>query len=79
MICADDILHFDIFLYFMSRMRFCEINLKGRSTKKVIRLQSETLFLAGVPGFEPRLTESESAVLPLDDTPMNDQSLQNIY
>ncbi len=25
--------------------------------------------MAGVPGLEPRLTESESAVLPLDDTP----------
>lgn len=25
--------------------------------------------LAGIPGFEPRLTESESAVLPLDDIP----------
>ena len=25
--------------------------------------------LAGLPGLEPRLTESESAVLPLDDSP----------
>ncbi len=27
-------------------------------------------FLAGELGFEPRLTESESAVLPLDDSPL---------
>lgn len=27
--------------------------------------------MAGIPGFEPRLTESESAVLPLDDIPLN--------
>ncbi len=26
--------------------------------------------LAGLPGLEPRLTESESAVLPLDDSPI---------
>jgi hypothetical protein len=26
--------------------------------------------MAGEPGFEPRLTESESAVLPLDDSPV---------
>lgn len=26
-------------------------------------------FMAGVHGLEPRLTESKSAVLPLDDTP----------
>ena len=25
--------------------------------------------MAGLPGLEPRLTESESAVLPLDDSP----------
>ena len=25
--------------------------------------------MAGIPGLEPRLTESESAVLPLDDIP----------
>ncbi|CAL7963217.1 hypothetical protein GAMM_40203 [Gammaproteobacteria bacterium] len=27
-------------------------------------------FLAGGLGFEPRLTESESAILPLDDPPI---------
>lgn len=27
--------------------------------------------MAGIPGLEPRLTESESAVLPLDDIPFN--------
>ena len=27
------------------------------------------LCMAGIPGLEPRLTESESAVLPLDDIP----------
>jgi hypothetical protein len=27
--------------------------------------------MAGELGFEPRLTESESAVLPLDDSPMD--------
>lgn len=26
--------------------------------------------MAGIPGLEPRLTESESAVLPLDDIPL---------
>src|SRR6185312_6854717 len=31
--------------------------------------QGGALWLAGGLGFEPRLTESESAVLPLDDTP----------
>ena len=29
------------------------------------------VWLAGEPGFEPRLTESESAVLPLDDSPLS--------
>ena len=29
------------------------------------------LWLAGELGFEPRLAESESAVLPLDDSPMD--------
>ena len=28
-------------------------------------------WLAGELGFEPRLTESESAVLPLDDSPLS--------
>ena len=28
-----------------------------------------TCAVAGVPGLEPRRTESESAILPLDDTP----------
>lgn len=27
--------------------------------------------MAGVPGLEPRRTESESVILPLDDTPKN--------
>jgi hypothetical protein len=30
---------------------------------------SELFWLAGAPGFEPRLTESESAVLPLNYAP----------
>ena len=29
-----------------------------------------TGFMVGVQGFEPRQAESESAVLPLDDTPV---------
>ena len=29
------------------------------------------ILLAGGPGFEPGLAESESAVLPLDDPPKN--------
>jgi hypothetical protein len=32
--------------------------------------------LAGVQGFEPQLTDPESAVLPLNDTPL---SLQTLY
>ena len=35
------------------------------------RHKKAVLLMAGIPGFEPRLTESESAVLPLDDIPLN--------
>ena len=31
--------------------------------------------MVGELGFEPRLTESESAVLPLDDSPLSHHSL----
>ena len=33
--------------------------------------------MAGELGFEPRLAESESAVLPLDDSPKKDKNNQN--
>lgn len=35
--------------------------------KKSPKNQGDIIKLAALPGFEPRLTESESAVLPLDD------------
>ena len=35
------------------------------------------LIMAGALGFEPRLTESESAVLPLDDPPNIDNTQNN--
>ena len=38
--------------------------------KSVIKYKVIYLYLAGGLGFEPRLAESESAVLPLDDPPM---------
>ena len=34
-----------------------------------VRENKLLIYLAGGRGFEPRLTESESAVLPLDDPP----------
>jgi hypothetical protein len=34
-----------------------------------LRLIDTNIILAGEPGFEPRLTESESAVLPLNYSP----------
>ena len=37
--------------------------------KKGLRFGRPLVMLAGGRGFEPRLTESESAVLPLDDPP----------
>jgi hypothetical protein len=40
--------------------------LKARYSTTELRVQ-----LAGLHGFEPRYTESKSAVLPLDDSPMN--------
>ena len=33
------------------------------------RTRKRVLFLAGVAGFEPTVTESESVALPLGDTP----------
>src|SRR5690606_22291492 len=39
-------------------------------TKKGPALRGPLFCLAGGPGFEPGLTESESVVLPLDDPPM---------
>ena len=33
------------------------------------RAMYDTVYLAGDRGFEPRLTDSESAVLPLDESP----------
>ncbi len=40
---------------------------KGLKLKKA---ENPYQYLAGRPGFEPGLTESESAVLPLDDLPI---------
>ena len=39
----------------------------------------EEVHLAGELGFEPRLTESESAVLPLNDSPIPPFSSGEIY
>ncbi len=35
--------------------------------------------MAASPGLEPRLTESESAVLPLDDEAINSSNAKYIY
>lgn len=35
--------------------------------------------MAGVQGFEPRLAEPKSAVLPLDDTPIQNTPMQIVY
>lgn len=48
--------------------------------KKTLKIK--TLLLAASPGLEPRLTESESAVLPLDDEAIhffNKQSNKSIF
>jgi hypothetical protein len=42
---------------------------KSTSTSRHKGLNSHWIWLAGELGFEPRLAESESAVLPLDDSP----------
>jgi hypothetical protein len=39
----------------------------------------ENLVVAGELGFEPRLTESESAVLPLNYSPSNVRQYLNIF
>jgi hypothetical protein len=44
------------------------------SHQKRPRISAKPLFImAGEEGFEPPLAESESAVLPLDDSPMYDR------
>ncbi len=35
--------------------------------------------MAGVEGFEPPITDSESVVLPLDDTPLIKKTLKNSF
>jgi hypothetical protein len=45
---------------------------KPLGTKSISRLSIRRTKLAGGLGFEPRLAESESAVLPLDDPPTID-------
>ena len=47
------------------------LNQKGPPAKpKTAPNQGAVFGLAGGPGFEPGLTESESVVLPLDDPPI---------
>lgn len=51
-------------------------------TKKSPKNQGDIIKLAASPGLEPRLTESESAVLPLDDEAIhffNKQSNKSIF
>ncbi len=50
----------------VNRQSGWDINDKGHTTEIVCPLSFN---LAGVQGFEPQLTDPESAVLPLDDTP----------
>ena len=45
--------------------------LRGRCPKPLDERAILTISLAGIEGVEPPLTEPESAVLPLDDIPMN--------
>ena len=42
-------------------------------------LMNRGVLLAGVPGLEPRRTESESAILPLDDTPITERLYSNHF
>ncbi len=41
----------------------------GRQQLKSLHQQAFFVFVAGVPGFEPGMPESESGALPLGDTP----------
>ena len=42
----------------------------GHNKMPCHNLRHDRALMVGVQGFEPRQAESESAVLPLDDTPM---------
>ena len=44
-------------------------SMRARKTKEAAAYATASFILAGGLGFEPRLTESESVVLPLDDPP----------
>lgn len=55
--------------------KYCKLfsPIDTKLTQTILRLSTKRskylILLAGGLGFEPRLTESESAVLPLDDPP----------
>lgn len=51
------------------RIKCCVPRLKERASE---RRPLILLYLAGGRGFEPRFTESESVVLPLNDPPVHD-------
>ena len=50
------------------------MGVNGKAEKKGFRLDGRTprIYLAGETGFEPIFTESESVVLPLNDSPARD-------
>ena len=58
------------FLAARTRFELVISALRGRRPKPLDERAICTCALAGVEGVEPSLTEPESAVLPLDDTPV---------
>lgn len=47
----------------------------GEKSKKPAEASFLLFYVAGVQGFEPRMAESESAALPLGDTPIDNESI----
>ena len=71
MVCDDMFITLKVNDFIRNSNKFNPYDILSKKKEKVAKMQPFWFLLAALHGFEPRLTESESAVLPLDDSAIN--------